>query len=256
MLFPISDDNKGISGPAYVTWVLLAINIVVFLMQLSDESITNGWSIIPREIMTGVDLVEPQIVTVGGKEHAVPQAPGPPIIYLTLLSHMFMHGGFGHIFGNMLYLWIFGDNVEHRFGHFLFFIFYIISGLVAALAQLMVSPDGVIPNLGASGAIWGILGAYVVLFPRNQVKAIVFYMIVSIPAVFVIGLWAALQIYQGFFAGGGAGELGGVAHLAHIGGLVAGLAMGFIAKSFMKEEPDSTIYREYVTDPKSKRRIW
>lgn len=252
MLFPIADDNKGISGPAYVTWALLAINIVVFMLQLSDDSITSGWSMIPREITTGVDLVDTQIVTIGGKEHPVPQAPGPPIIYVTLLSHMFMHGGFGHIFGNMLYLWIFGDNVEHRFGHFLFFVFYIISGLVAALAQLMVSPDGVVPNLGASGAIWGILGAYVVLFPRNKVKAIIFYMIVSIPAVFVIGLWAALQIYQGIGSAGNA-QLGGVAHLAHIGGLVAGLVMGFVARTFLKEEPDSTIYREYVRDPKSKR---
>ena len=255
MLFPIADDNKGISGPAYVTWLLLAINIVVFLLQLSDETITYGWSIIPQEIMSGQDLVEPQIVTdVAGEDHLIPQAPGPSIIYLTLLSHMFMHGGFGHIFGNMLYLWIFGDNIEHRFGHLRFFLFYIISGLVAAAAQLMVSYDGVIPVLGASGAIWGILGAYVVLFPRNKVKAIVLYMIVSIPALYVIGLWSALQIYQGFFAGGS--ELGGVAHLAHIGGLVAGLAMGIIAKSSLKDEPDSTIYREYVNDPRSKKRLW
>ena len=252
MLFPIADDNKGVSGPAYVTWALLAVNIGVFLLQMSDESITSGWSIIPREITTGVDLVDTQFVTVGGEQVPVPQAPGPPIIYLTLLTHMFMHGGFGHIFGNMLYLWIFGDNVEHRFGHFLFFVFYIISGLVAALAQLMVSPDGVVPNLGASGAIWGVMGAYVVLFPRNKVKAIVFYMIVSIPSVFVIGMWAALQIYQSVNTSGD-GQLGGVAHLAHIGGLVAGLAMGFVARTFIKEEPDSTIYREYVNDPKSKR---
>ena len=252
MLFPIADDNKGVSGPAYVTWALLAANIAVFLLQMSDESITSGWSIIPREITTGVDLVDTQFVTVGGEQVPVPQAPGPPIIYLTLLTHMFMHGGFGHIFGNMLYLWIFGDNVEHRFGHFLFFVFYIISGLVAALAQLMVSPDGVVPNLGASGAIWGVMGAYVVLFPRNKVKAIVFYMIVSIPSVFVIGMWAALQIYQSVNTSGD-GQLGGVAHLAHIGGLVAGLAMGFVARTFIKEEPDSTIYREYVNDPKSKR---
>ncbi len=255
MLFPIADDNRGISGPAYVTWFLLAINIVVFLLQLSDESITYGWSVIPQEIMSGNDLIETQIVTVAGEDHAIPQAPGPPIIYLTLLTHMFMHGGIGHIFGNMLYLWIFGDNIEHRFGHFWFFVFYIVSGLVAAFAQLMVSYDSVIPSLGASGAIWGILGAYVVLFPRNKVKAIVFYMIVSIPAVFVIGLWSVLQVYQGFFAGGGS-ELGGVAHLAHIGGLVAGLAMGFIAKGLMKAEPDSTIYREYVGDPMSKKKLW
>ena len=130
MLFPIADDNKGISGPAYVTWLLLAINVVVFLLQLSDESITYGWSIIPQEIMSGQDLVEPQIVTdVAGEDHLIPQAPGPSIIYLTLLSHMFMHGGFGHIFGNMLYLWIFGDNIEHRFGHLRFFLFYIISAV-------------------------------------------------------------------------------------------------------------------------------
>ena len=253
MFFPIADDNKGVSGPAYVTWGLLAINIAVFLIQLSDESITYGWSIIPKEITTGVDLVEPQIVSVDGKDHTIPQAPGPPILYLTLFTHMFMHGGIAHIVGNMLYLWIFGDNVEHRFGHAPFLVFYVVAGLVAAVSQLVFNPDSVLPNVGASGAIGGILGAYLVLFPRNQVKAVVFYFVVSVPAVAVLGLWAALQIFQGIGSISAASNVGGVAYWAHIGGLAAGIVMGLICRMLMKEEPDSIIYREYNADPNSKR---
>ena len=121
------------------------------MYQMAVPEFTYGWSMIPYEITTGEDLIEPVIVEAGNETFEVPQQPGPPLIYLTLFTSMFMHGGIGHIVGNMLYLWIFGDNVEHRFGHFWFFIFYLISGLVASFAQIMLTPEGVIPNLGASG---------------------------------------------------------------------------------------------------------
>lgn len=253
MFFPISDDDRGLSGPAYVTFALVVINILVFLYQATHPAFTYGWSMIPREITTGEDLVEPQIIVVGGKEVEIPEAPGPPNIYLTLLTSMFMHSGILHLFGNMLYLWIFGDNVEHRFGHVRFLIFYLVSGLIASFAQIAVGPDTVIPNLGASGAIFGVLGAYMVLFPRNRVNVIVFYFVVSLPAVAVIGVWVVFQIFNTF------GSLyatspsaGGVAYMAHLGGIVAGVVMGLFARFMMKQEPESILARQYRNDPRSK----
>ena len=169
MLFPISDDNRGITTTAYVTYFFLAINVLVFLYQMQNPDFTYGWSMVPKEITTGQDIVTPtSIETSGGEAAEIPHAPGPPIIWLTLLTSMFMHGGIGHIAGNMLYLWIFGNNVEHRFGHVLFLVFYLLSGLVGSLAQIVVDPDGVIPNLGASGAIAGVMGAYLILYPPKQ----------------------------------------------------------------------------------------
>lgn len=255
MLFPISDDDREISGPCYVTWTLLALNIIVFLYQMSNPEFTYAWSTIPKEITTGQDIVETQIIVDRGKEIEIPHEPGPSIIYLTLFSAMFMHGGVGHIFGNMLYLWIFGDNVEHRFGPVLFLIFYLISGLIASFAQIMLTPDSIIPNLGASGAIFGVLGAYMVLFPRNKVNAVVLYFIVSIPAIAVIGLFAAMQVFQGYGSFFSTNQTGGVAYMAHIGGLVAGVVMGLVARAMIKEEPDSVLYRQYRDDPTTKR-IW
>jgi len=255
MFFPISDDDRKLDGPAYVTWALLAINIVVFLYQMAVPEFTYAWSIIPYEMTTGEDLDETLILETGGQQIVIPHQPGPPIIYLTLFSSMFMHGGFGHLIGNMLYLWILGDNVEHRFGHFWFLIFYLTSGLVASLAQIMFTPDSIIPNLGASGAIAGVLGAYMVLFPRNKVNVIFFYMIVSIPAIYVLGLWAVTQIFNTYGSMFVSSQTGGVAYMAHVGGLAAGVAMGFIARVTIKEEPDSILYRQYREDPAA-RRLW
>ncbi len=124
MLFPISDDDREVTTTAFVTYSLVAANVLFFLIQMSNPEFTYGWSVIPREITTGIDLVEPQVmVSQGQRPIEIPQSPGPPFIWLTLITSMFMHGGFGHIAGNMLYLWIFGNNVEHRFGHALFLVF-------------------------------------------------------------------------------------------------------------------------------------
>ena len=256
MLFPISDDDREVTTTAYVTYILLAINIAAFIYQNMNPEFTSGWSMIPKEITTGVDLVEPQLIEVPGEGVVqIPMAPGPPIIFLTLLTSMFMHGGFGHIGGNMLYLWIFGDNVEHRFGHVLFLVFYLVSGLVGSLAQIAVNPSGIIPNLGASGAIAGVMGAYLVLFPRNKVNAVFFYTIISVPAIFVLGMWGAMQFMSSVGSIMATTQSGGVAYMAHVGGFVAGLATAFFLKNKLKEEPDSVLRRQYQRDPFAKR-IW
>lgn len=255
MFFPLSDDNRGITTVAYVTYTLLAINILVFFYQNSNEDFTYGWSVIPKEITTGQDLVEAQPVEIGGEMVAIPQAPGPPVIWFTLISAMFMHGGFGHIGGNMLYLWIFGNNVEHRFGHFLFLIFYLLSGVVGSLAQILMDPDGLLPNLGASGAIAGVMGAYLVLFPRNKVNAVFFVTVVSVPAVLVLGMWGAMQFMSGIGSISGEANAGGTAYMAHVGGFVAGLVIALVLRQILKEEPDSVLRRQYESDPTAKQ-IW
>lgn len=257
MFFPISDDNRGVTTTAYVTYFFLMINVLVFLYQMSNRDFTYGWSVIPKEITTGQDIVTPTPIEMPGGEIAeIPHAPGPPIIWLTLLTSMFMHGGMGHIGGNMLYLWIFGNNVEHRFGHVLFMMFYLLSGLVGSLAQIVVDPDGVLPNLGASGAIAGVMGAYLILFPRNKVNAVFFITIISVPAYLVLGMWGASQFLSGIGSlNPGAQSTGGVAYMAHVGGFVAGLAIAIVVRKSLKQEPDSVLRRQYETDPMAKR-IW
>jgi membrane associated rhomboid family serine protease len=230
-LFPIGDENIRGRGPAIVTIAFIAINFAVFvLFQLNSDAFTYGYAAIPLEITTGEDLTRPVPVNVGGERIAIPQAPGPDPIQLTLLTSMFMHGGWLHLLGNMLFLFIFGDNVEHRMGVLLYTGFYVIAGLVAALAQILVNPTSPVPTLGASGAISGVLGAYLVMFPGNRVTVLVlrFYPM-QVPAIVAIGLWALLQFINGFGQIAVSEETtGGVAYLAHIGGFVAGLVAGFI----------------------------
>jgi membrane associated rhomboid family serine protease len=250
MLFPISDDDRALIRPAYVTYGLLTANVALFLYQLGNPAFTSGFSVIPQEITSGRDMVGSALVSAGGRQVEIPQAPGPVPIYLTLLSAMFMHGGWGHLGGNMLYLWIFGDNVEHRFGHVKFLVFYLLSGLAGSFAQIATDPQSVIPNLGASGAISGILGAYMVLFPRNQVMALFLYRVVAIPAVLVLGLWGVMQVVGGF---GAPGETGGVAYAAHIGGFIAGVVAGLLARALLREEPDTPFRDIYQRRPEIRR---
>ena len=258
MLIPIGDDNRGVLKTAYVTYSLIALNVVFFfLLQQAggNEAFTYGWSAIPLEITTGQDLTAPQMIEARGQRVRVPEAPGPTPIYLTLLSSMFMHGGFLHLGGNLLYLWIFGDNVEQRFGSGIFLSFYLLSGLAATLAQIALNPGSVVPTLGASGAISGVLAAYLVLFPRNRVHALFFYFVVSVPALLVIGLWIAFQFVNGFGDFMVSEETtGGVAYGAHVGGFVAGLVMAFVLRLAVKEEPDTALTREARRD--DSRRYW
>ncbi len=255
VIFPISDDDRGLIHPAWVTIGLVVANVLVFVLQIKNPEFTYGWSVVPAELVQGIDLTEPVAVRAGGELAEVPQAPGPRPIHLTVLSAMFMHGGLMHLAGNMLFLWIFGDNVEHRFGHLRFLLFYLASGVAATAAQVALGPHSVIPNLGASGAISGVMGAYLVLFPRNRVLAVFLYRLVSIPALFAIGMWALLQVISGAGTLSSVGETGGVAYAAHIGGFIAGVAAGVLARFGMKSEPDTAFRRQYARDDRF-RRYW
>jgi membrane associated rhomboid family serine protease len=230
-MFPIGDQNEPGHGPALVTLALIAINVAVFVFvqQLgANESFLYGWSAIPLEITTGQDLLQAQPITIDGQQYGVPQAPGPDPIQLTLLSSMFMHGDLLHLGGNMLFLWVFGDNVEHRAGPILFLIAYLAAGLVGSLAQILSSADSPIPTLGASGAISGVLGAYLVLFPGNRVTVFLFRFLTQVPALVAIGIWIAFQVFANFATPTG---VGGVAYLAHIGGFAAGVVAGFLFRA-------------------------
>ncbi len=240
MLIPIGDDDRHLSKPAIVTYLVIAANLVVFFVfQGGDASgaFTYGYSVIPYELTNGVDLVAPERVPAVGT--TLPQAPGPVPIYLTVFTAMFMHGGYFHLFGNLLYLWIFGDNIEHRFGRGAFLFLYFASGIAGTVAQVVLAPDSVIPNLGASGAISGVMGAYLMLFPRNRVDALFFVFVVSVPAVLVIGLWIVMQIVEGFGTLGTVGMTGGVAYGAHVGGFFAGAVLAAVMRRLIKEERPS-----------------
>lgn len=225
MLFPIGDDNEDRHITPVVTYALIVINVLVYIYQVSNPDFTYGYSVVPREITTGRDLAG--MVSIGGQ--GLELAPGPTPIYLTLLSAMFMHGGLAHIGGNMLYLWIFGDNVEDRMGHVKFLIFYLLCGILASVAHIAFGPNSVIPSLGASGAIAGVLGAYLVLYPRRGVRVFQFGRVVELPALIVVGLWGLLQFWGGYSSLGREG--GGVAYMAHVGGFVAGMALVFLFRN-------------------------
>jgi membrane associated rhomboid family serine protease len=232
MLIPISDDNQGRHKTPYVVYTIIAINVLVFFLQITGgDSFTAAYATIPYEITTGVDLV--QAVRVPGVG-VIDQAPGPSPLYLTLLISMFMHGGFMHIIGNMLYLWVFGDNIEDNFGHGRFAFFYLVCGVAASLAHVAVDPTSVIPSVGASGAIAGVLGAYLILFPRNRVRSILplgfIWTTVELPAMAVLGFWIVLQIISQYtaFSNTNLAQGGGVAYMAHIGGFAVGVILTFI----------------------------
>jgi membrane associated rhomboid family serine protease len=224
MLFPIGDDNSNRRIVPMVNYLLIGINLLVFFKQLTDPDFTYGYSVVPAEITGGRDIVNQ--VRVGRTEFEL--LPGPTPIYLTLFTAMFMHGDWGHLLGNMLYLWIFGDNVEDRLGHARYLAFYLVCGLLASLTHIYFGPRSLIPSLGASGAIAGVLGAYLILYPRQSVRVFQFGRIVELPAILVIGLWGLLQFLSGFGSLGSVGESGGVAYMAHIGGFVAGIIIIFI----------------------------
>jgi membrane associated rhomboid family serine protease len=249
LMLPIGDENEPSKGPPIVTLAFIAINVAVFfLIQMSNEAFTYGYSAIPAEITGGIDIVQPQVITVDGQRVPIPQAPGPSPIYLTLLTSMFMHGGIAHIFGNMLFLWIFGDNVEHRVGHIPYLLFYLAAGVIASFAQIAIDPDSVIPTLGASGAIAGVLGAYLVMFPNNRVTVMFGLRPVLVPAIVAIGIWAVFQFISGFGAVATTDETtGGVAYMAHIGGFIAGVIFGLVGRTIWGSGPRGTpaVQRRY-----------
>lgn len=224
-MFPISDDNSDRKITPFVNYIFIGINILVFvfLQQIgSNEVFTYAFSLVPREIMTGNDLVGLQTVQDSlGNIGQVAHQPTPLPVYFNFLSSMFMHGSIMHIFGNMLFLWVFGDNLEDLLGHFRYAIFYIVCGFAAAIAQIVMDTGSIIPMLGASGAISGVLGGYLLLFPHRRVRALIFNFLTEVPAFVAVGIWIVYQLIAGYLTPAGTG---GVAYAAHIGGFIAGLA--------------------------------
>jgi membrane associated rhomboid family serine protease len=227
---PLGDDNRFRHRPPVVVGSLVLANLAVWLAQLGlGEAATMGYAAVPYEIVNHVDLTREaplalQAVQIDGRLHPVPQYPGPTPIHLTLLTSMFMHGGWLHLLGNLLYLWIFGDQIEDLLGHARFIAFYLTCGLIAALAQVVVDPTSIIPCVGASGAIAGVLGAYLVSFPLNRVYVLVGIWLVSLPAMLVLGGWIALQLLD-HMNSLAVQSAGGVAYAAHIAGFVAGMLL-------------------------------
>ncbi|HYP53190.1 MAG TPA: rhomboid family intramembrane serine protease [Pyrinomonadaceae bacterium] len=234
MVFPLYDDNTGRTTTPFVTYALIALNVLVFVFLQglgSNEPFTYAFSTVPQEILTGVDIAKPIVIRdpLGGDAVRINHEAVPISVYLTLLTSMFMHGGFAHILGNMLFLWIFGDNVEDDLGHLRFLAFYLLTGLVASLAHVFTTAafggNPYIPSLGASGAISGVLGGYLVLHPRRRVTVILLRMLTDVPAYVAVGLWFVFQLINGLGLLGGGSQTGGVAYAAHIGGFIAGLAL-------------------------------
>lgn len=224
-MFPIGDDNSDRTITPIVNYAFIGINILVFLFlqQLGgNDAFTYAFSLVPKEIMTGEDIVgsigirDATGQVIGTLQHF----PTPLPVYFNFLSSMFMHGSIMHILGNMMFLFVFGDNLENLLGHIRYTVFYLFCGFAAAAAQIVLETDSLIPMLGASGAISGVLGGYLLLFPRRRVRAIIFNFLTEVPAFVALGLWIVYQIVLGFLAPAGTG---GVAYAAHIGGFVAGL---------------------------------
>ena len=239
MVLPLGDLEKTRIVPV-ATYALIALNVAMYLVQVDrGEQFTTAYAATPYEITHNVDIIEPFVFQVekdqvegvmpvrpGG--HVIPQAPGPEPIWLTLFTAMFLHGSPLHLAGNMLFLWIFGDNVEEVLGTFGYVLAYLACGLAGSLAQIVAAPDALIPTLGASGAIAGVMGAYVVWFPHNRVRVLVFRFLTVLPASVVIGGWIVLQLVQGYGSLGHLGEMGGVAYLAHLGGAAAGVVVALL----------------------------
>jgi len=205
-MLPIGDDDSARRTFPVVTYALIALNVIFFMIEMSGgDAFIMRWAFIPQRFLAD-----------------------PAAGLLTIFASMFLHAGWVHLGGNMLYLWIFGDNIEDRFGHLKFLVFYVLCGIVATFAQLAFNPGSQVPNVGASGAIAGVLGAYILLFPGSRVKVLMGRGVVAVPALVVIGLWILLQFVSGIGSISSTADTGGVAYMAHIGGFAAGFALSFL----------------------------
>ncbi|MCW3114473.1 MAG: Peptidase rhomboid domain [Segetibacter sp.] len=242
MLLPIGDDNRDRTITPFVNYLLIALNIFVFIYWQQwgkDLPVTFGYATVPAEILSGSDIVtHNKILTdpYSGQEFQLPGLQRSPFpVFLTLITSMFLHGGLAHLLGNMLFLWIFGDNIENALGHFKYLMFYLVCGILASLSHvfstLILGQNLLIPSLGASGAISAVLGGYMLLFPTRGVHVwLFFFFVVTIPSFVVVGMWFVFQVMNGLGTLGGE-EAGGVAYAAHIGGFVFGL---LLVKRFIK----------------------
>ena len=213
MFVPISDDNSRRVRVPVINSALIAFNALAFLVELAAngqgtlDAFVRHWAAVPTDYTGG---------------HPVGPVP------LTLLTSMFLHGGWGHLIGNMIYLGIFGDNVESALGHAKYLLFYLACGIAGALTHIYTSPDSHVPTLGASAAISGVLAAYIVYFPQNRVLVWFFFRVLAVPAIVVIGTWAVMQFLSSAGSILSPSEGGGIAYTAHVGGFVAGLVLGAI----------------------------
>lgn len=235
MLLPIGRSAEGKRATATILIVLIALNVLVFLWELlAGDNFIAAYSVTPWEITHGADLVHPVHLRGVG---VIPEAHGPTPIYLTLVTAMFMHSGWLHIGGNMLYLWIFGGEIEEAFGHLKFLLFYLLCGCAAFFAQILPDPDSITPSLGASGAIAGVMGAYLRFYPFNQIHVLLplgwLMLPIRLPALIVIGFWIVLQFFDEFVSiteHNAQTRNGGVAYLAHIGGFVVGFLLALLLR--------------------------
>ncbi len=252
-MIPIKDYPGPRRRLPWVTWGLIAANIVIFLYQVSlgpdAAAFMLAYSVVPVALTHGI----PQTSLPGVPAHLPFHTPDP--VYLTLITSLFLHAGWLHIGGNMLFLYIFGDNVEDRMGHIQYLVFYLFCGVIAGITQIAVDPNSPIPSLGASGAIAGVLAAYLVLFPWARVQTIIFlfifFTIVTLPAVVLIGVWFLLQLLDGV-AGLSAVQqgMGGVAYFAHVGGFVTGLVITLLLRPWLRPPP-TVSYPYFPRHPRS-----
>ena len=204
-MIPLSDASRRPDRVSAVTTGIIILNVFVFLLELAGgDEFVKQWSVIPADIVAG--------------RH-----------WITILTAMFMHGGFVHILGNMVFLWAFGPELEDAMGRMRYFTFYLLSGITASLAQIAVMPSSTVPNLGASGAIAGVMGAFLVTYPRDQIRTVlllgIFTRVTMIPAALLIGLWFLIQLFDGVGAVAQV-QTGGVAYMAHVGGFIFGALAG------------------------------
>lgn len=217
-MFPIGDDDTGRRTLPVVTYGLIALNVLIFFVELNvGDDFIESWAFVPARFS------------------ATPEREA-----VTIFTAMFMHGGWMHLFGNMLYLWIFGDNVEDRFGHLKFLVFYLLTGIAATFAQYYLIPASNTPNVGASGAIAGVLGAYILMFPQARVNVLLGRQVVAMPALIVLGFWIVLQLFSGvgsIAATDQTRDTGGVAYMAHVGGFASGLLLTLLFRGRRDPSP-------------------
>jgi len=249
MLFPIGDDNRDRTIVPVVNYFLIVANVLVFVFLQglgTNDAFTYSFSAVPQEIVSGRDVVTAGrnvVDPLSGDRFTLPGLqPTPVSVYLTLVTSMFMHGGPAHLFGNMLFLWIFGDNLENALGRRRYLTFYIVCGLIASLSHVVATSvlngNMLIPSLGASGAISGVLGGYLILFPHRRVRVLMLRTVTEVPAFMALGLWFLFQVVNGLGVLGADSQAGGVAYAAHIGVFLAGcvLIKVFAARQAIRAE--------------------
>jgi membrane associated rhomboid family serine protease len=243
-MIPLADDNSDRQSTPVVNFLLIAANVFAFVLLQgfgTNERVTYAFATVPAAIATGqavertVNVVDPLSGDVVGH---IRLEPPPVSVYWTLLTSLFLHGGVAHLLGNMLYLYVFGDNVEDAMGHGRYLVFYLLCGVLASLAHVLTTfvagANPYLPALGASGAISGVLAAYLRLFPAKRVRVLLFVFVMAVPATVAIGLWFVFQLVNGIGMLGARSQAGGVAYGAHIGGFAAGF---LLIRSFARRRP-------------------